>query len=85
MSKEQSKPTPGPWAIMDGRSSIVRMPEKADIGHGHKYARLIAAAPDMLDTLKFVLNSIEWTEKTDMAYQAIKEAIANAEGSDNVK
>ena len=62
------KHTPGPWEVKKGGNdiNIIIMPEKANIGNGHKYAtcggmgdteereanvRLIASAPEMLECL----------------------------------
>lgn len=43
-------------------------------------ARLIAAAPDLLEALKFVMSA--HGEQLDLAFQQAQEAIAKAEGGD---
>ena len=61
-NERKTKHTPAPWEVMECRPNIVKMPEAAKYGHGNKYAscgggnneanaKLIAAAPEMLEAL----------------------------------
>lgn len=89
----QTKHTPGPWGIIEGKTllhvetrhdnptgagvAICSVPKSAEAN-----ARLIAAAPEMLNALKHALNGIECYRDhpmmaTEMLFRA---AIANAEG-----
>ena len=75
-----SKHTPGPWTAEGNR------PRK----HSHNLsanARLIAAAPDLLEALKAVVSAwevtgpIEAAERMDAAIHAARAAIAKAEAA----
>jgi hypothetical protein len=82
-----SKPTPGPWAVgprrqheipirsaaMPGLEPIVTKAVAIRDGEGEANARLIAAAPDLLDALFWALSQIE--DDLDPDHQA---ALASA-------
>ena len=87
-----SKHTPGPWRIDRGSKTgtargisasarnIVNFNglAKPMSNETEANARLIAAAPDLLDALRYVLDCIERNEISDM--QPARAAIAKAEG-----
>lgn len=85
----KAKHTPGPWAVKPGGTDIsLRIIGKTDLnqeliasvptyGDGHANARLMAAAPELLDALKGVL--IVADRKTN-EFDAARAAIAKAEG-----
>lgn len=66
-----SKFTPGPWIktslgriVMtnDTKESICRLATRTDADEQDANARLIAAAPDLLNALQAVANALEWHE-----------------------
>ena len=83
--------TPGPWTLNDARSTRVDL---IDTQQGHAVgeivwvdvrnpadARLIAAAPDMLETLRDIVGML--TDANDMradALHAVRTAIVRATG-----
>jgi len=77
-----AKYTPGPWKLYktaSGRNGIEgadgsEICKTDDDAEGLATARLIAAAPDMLDALKYALAMME--EYPDEAKQPIRAAIA---------
>ena len=85
-----SKATPGPWIIRETPTHIAVIGANNEtLFHDDKRcpaviedARLIAAAPDMLDALKLVVDTFEdggWPSATIVIAKA---AIAKAEDSD---
>lgn len=83
------KYTPGPWTTylntMD--DVIIRKMNAAGyevcvIAKGAKYkdARLIAAAPDLLDALYMVLDDPDALDGRPRTYECVREAIAKATG-----
>lgn len=80
--------TPGPWSLtptQSGRAGIVWRGAEGNNKHQHvevfpiEDARLIAAAPEMLDALWQVYSMIN-NGYPGMAMEAIKQIIAKAEG-----
>lgn len=89
MSAETAKHTPGPWSLSPGRSTRVDL---IDDKNGHAVgeivwvdarkpadARLIAAAPDMLEALEEIMKTIAGCQ-TEFYYQLARAAIAKAKG-----
>ena len=90
------KPTPGPWKISEpkkdwnGEYSLFEIHWSdageciAEFVHGEPDARLIAAAPDLLDAARRALNFIENTEDEFgdnlPSGDALRAAIARATG-----
>ena len=86
-----SKHTPGPWEARTGEACFVHRPAMADFpifipgtrDEGAADARLIAAAPDLLEALKAVLTETS-APATHIAFRQLREqvlaAIAKAEG-----
>ena len=88
--------TPGPWRVWEKDSSVVvdqqnHRTATASGGADHTFpnARLIAAAPDLLDALKAVAAAYEYKRQgsigigpmyTPPYVQAVRDAIAKAEG-----
>lgn len=85
------KHTPGPWVLNDARSSRVDLIDTTSgraVGEivwvdtrNPADARLIASAPDMLDTLRDIVRML--TDANDMrpsALRVAREAIARATG-----
>lgn len=84
--------TPGPWIVT--RQYVVGPRDESDsqgfgmvVGVADVYgdnrnqdARLIAAAPDMLEALKLVADSGKFSCFDDLAWDAVNAAIAKAEG-----
>ena len=78
-----SKHTPGPWLRM-GRSIGVGAGEIATVwelldGRAIANARLIAAAPDLLDALVMMLDAYEIPAVRDRARAAIAKATGDTE------
>jgi hypothetical protein len=88
-------PTPGPWRIGDQSTTVngwaTYAIEEADLGEELAYvlsiedARLIAAAPDLLDLARSVVELVEGVghfafEDTDFVINELRAAIAKAEG-----
>lgn len=90
-----AKHTPGPWKVVkddflgirikqsdggDIRSiaEILKHPPGGVLGENN--ARLIAAAPDLLEALKAVLNNCLDSQSLADAYKQARAAIAKAEG-----
>ena len=92
-----SKHTPGPWSQDKGRcSNCVYAESKSGfpVAKAMRYspvfdkeylanARLIAAAPDLLEACKAMMASPENDMKEYVAIQLIEKAIAKAEGEEN--
>ena len=89
MGEVMSKHTPGPWrfAWIDNDdlqmsfASVVIGEHVFSVGHGHEReasARLIAAAPDLLEALEFALHYIP-VEDAEGMWKA-RAAIAKAKG-----
>jgi len=88
-----SKATPGPWTVRNSREVFkgtrrichVNAGESltigADIERAAHNARLIAAAPELLDALKDVLNNCLDSERLSVAYAKARAAISKAEGA----
>lgn len=90
------KHTPGPWTTKelqvyaeDGNGSTLAHVYDPSRDHDHSEAEanalLIAAAPDLLEALRFLLSKVDdlsgyWKEDTDHAVRDAQEAIAKAEG-----
>ncbi len=89
------KHTPGPWVLKDARR-LLRGDKETDYGRAEFFdqeleanARLIAAAPDMLEALRKANYSLAWHVETqgngagmDAFYlDVIRAAIAKAEGA----
>ena len=89
--------TPGPWVLEQDGDVYVRlaldnvlrcMDERSDVATSQDYAnaRLIAAAPDLLEALRATLRCLEWHEQrhgVGMDAKAVKDAraaIAKATG-----
>jgi hypothetical protein len=74
--KEEPKHTPGTWNVSGiplGRPSVI-----GDMDEAMANARLIAAAPDMLEAMEVALEFMP--EKATIAIEKIKSAIAKAKG-----
>ncbi len=85
--QEEIKHTPGPWyqideSIHSGSQAIGRAYSvSAEHGSALANARLMAAAPLMLDTLNLALGSLDRRlEDYQYVYNAIKAAIVKASG-----
>lgn len=87
-----SEHTPGPWGIdrsigvwiMAGSLHVATIPRAADGDWSPANARLIAAAPDMLEALKMARKWMSWwsdVHPDDKVVIAINDAIAKAEGA----
>ncbi len=86
--------TPGPWsATYDGvwaktpwnanvRLATITHPSPMNGIDGGANARLICAAPDMLEALQGVRASTEWSCMERDAQDAVRAAIAKATGAD---
>ena len=85
-----SKHTPGPWQwtqhfdptisiYKDGFGQIARLYDSS-AGTGKANARLIAAAPDLLDALQSIIEDIDSEFGTDCDYNKARAAIAKATG-----
>lgn len=84
--------TPGPWRVGDAGSTVFGAPGSrplmvASITHRivpdatqRANARLIAAAPEMLDALRLVLRQGEAIHPDMSTLSYVREAIAKAEG-----
>lgn len=76
----QDKHTPGPWRVFDEDKVVAVAPYGRLIAEcGVANARLIAAAPDMLESLEEVLPIVEAFGKPHHI-AAIQDAIAKATG-----
>lgn len=83
----ETKHTPGPWSITESATHItVRNMEGDAVFHDEKRldgviedARLIAAAPELLEALEGLLHALP-SATTHPAIQAAKAAIAKAKG-----
>lgn len=91
-----SKHTPGPWNVQAQTGYSHRVLPKAESPEEHlANARLIAAAPQMLECLKYCQKWFEkWAPTADMVdgklgelpmLTAVKAAIAEAEGKNEIK
>jgi hypothetical protein len=87
----ETKHTPGPWTIADdmrgiGNARVAGVLDANGIGvancgsHGEANARLIAAAPDMLDALYTLLDAIDGNRITVGDCNQARAAIAKATG-----
>ena len=85
-----SKHTPGPWQwtqhidptisiYKDGFGQIARLYDSS-AGTGKANARLIAAAPDLLEALQSIIEDIDSEFGTDCDYNKARAAIAKATG-----
>lgn len=86
------KHTPGPWMAWqpradesvpvrtDGLGITIAYVHQGAITNAKANARLIAAAPEMLDALKRVADSGEFTSFSDESWDVVNAAIAKAEG-----
>ena len=98
MSNKETKHTPGPWETLpDGDTFFIRVSDKAKPiakltwacirrAELKANARLIAAAPELLEALEDALACLERLEDKDGAYrvtciQQCKQAIAKAKGT----
>lgn len=84
--------TPGPWGLMSGMPTnvlgnggirVARCDFDGDFGHPEcaANARLIAAAPDLLEAVKEFCRRVEAGEvRSIKSYAIFKAAIAKAEG-----
>ncbi|MBB4347996.1 hypothetical protein [Aliirhizobium cellulosilyticum] len=98
---EAAKHTPGPWIVSDYSKYHVQKPNRGLLcstgvgnssGHSDRYedyanARLIAAAPDLLEALKEATLALEGFSKGEGVFKPIEQtivmsraAIAKAEG-----
>lgn len=89
-----SKHTPGPWVVRydyvvqapayeDGRLVPVAQPYGVNCDGTDLFAnaRLIAAAPELLEAIRGVIEHMEWsTDQGEAAYQFARAAIAKATG-----
>lgn len=89
-----SKHTPGPWNIKSFGSAeiIISAPTMpyvavaspslhAQTGTGESNARLIAAAPELLEACKFALDHLDPSNGAEECREQVKKAIAKAEGT----
>jgi len=77
-----SKHTPGPWAVHPQALMGVHQPElECWIPQNKKDARLIAAAPDLLEVLQAILNDGFHCDVVPHLHQKARAAIAKATGS----
>jgi len=85
-----TKHTPGPWQlthiagqcyIIEGAdaSAILSIDRRGDLVDQHANARLIAAAPAMLEALRWAMDNAEWSNDTATGTDPIRAAIAKAE------
>ena len=85
--------TPGPWAIYVNAPSdiVIRKMSKdgyglcsiARVSSGYANARLIAAAPELLEALTDCVEHMHWTQPLgEAALKKAKAAIAKATGSE---
>ena len=88
-----SKHTPGPWAIYVNALSdiVIRKMSKdgyelcsiARVSSGYANARLIAAAPELLEALADCVAHMHWTQQQgEAALKKAKAVIAKATGSE---
>ena len=88
-----SKHTPGPWAIYVNAPSdiVIRKMSKdgyelcsiARVSSGYANARLIAAAPELLEALTDCVEHMHWTQpQGEAALKKAKAVIAKATGSE---
>ena len=86
-----SKHTPGPWRVVENRvpasleiyareTAIVECWRRADVQTEMANARLIAAAPDLLDALVMVLDDPNALDGRPRTYEIVCAAIAKAKG-----
>lgn len=82
-----TKHTPGPWTVVTSDEDIVIEPNIAVMvnlnDNLHENARLIAAAPELLEALHDVLVCLEQNEEDpdSAAVRIVRVAIAKAEGN----
>ena len=85
----EAQHTPGPWSVAIGDGCFVVETNDASIRfviHGSNQegdaanARLIAAAPDLLDALCMVLDDPEALDGRPLTYECVRAAIAKATG-----
>jgi hypothetical protein len=85
----ETKHTPGPWSVAIGDGCFVVETNDAFIRfviHGSNQegdeanARLIAAAPDLLDALCMVLDDPDALDGRPLTYECVRAAIAKATG-----
>ena len=85
-----SKHTPGPWRVVEdrvpsslevyaGKTAIAECWRRADVETEIANARLIAAAPDLLEALEFVIRGVPDTWE---GVQKARAAIAKATGGE---
>lgn len=77
-----SKHTPGPWRVVNGVQIRSERDQIAKVwmmrnGEGNTNARLIAAAPDLLNALTVLADACE---QMDIPVDAARAAIAKARG-----
>jgi hypothetical protein len=88
-----SKSTPGPWEVVRGRfkrsievfgggKAMTEMWDRGDNETQEANARLIAAAPDLLEALKGL---IDLRERTELVYADCYEAMFKGKGRDEWK
>lgn len=80
---EAIKPTPGPWHVANGVQIRGEREQIAKVwmmrgGEGNANARLIAAAPELLEALQFVMTASG--EQLSTAFEQAQAAIAKATG-----
>ena len=89
----EPKHTPGPWEADESRAmtaintadkhvAMVNISHQVSIAEHHANARLIAAAPEMLDALESLVSCISETRGSDayLALIAARDAITKAKG-----
>ena len=90
------KATPGPWEVVRGRcgrsvevfgggKAIAEMWDRSDNETQEANARLIAAAPTLLEALKLMVQHAEsagWEDSHDVILHQAQEAIKRAEGGE---
>ncbi len=59
------------------RTRVVNFQTQAD---ANKYGKLLAAAPDLVEALKWALEHAEWSNDTETGTDPIRAALAKAEG-----
>ena len=91
---EKQGHTPGPWHVCDPDVAVNAfiVVDEGNIsiadcgcfsGNREANARLIAAAPDLLDALKMVQRSTEWPTMESETQDAVSAAISRATGEDS--
>ena len=84
-----AKHTPGPWVVKADEEIVYGTSHEGEhivvvyeLNTNEADARLIAAAPDLLEALQRCVDHLEYTELGRQAFTAAKAAIDRATGAD---